>query len=100
MTEEHSQENSKRAPSVPRNEAQIDTTPAKGFTVKASPFNPVKLELGYLLVVAILLMLIIHRVTDSRGIQILVLMTYSSTAMGWLIYRIRGVVRQQQQGKE
>lgn len=100
MIDEHSQGDDKRAHSVPRNEAQIDTAEAKGFAVKASPFNPVKLELGYLLFVGVLLILVIHRITDNLWQQLTILLIFGVVAMLWLIHRVRQVVRQQTKVQE
>jgi len=95
MTEENSQDNDKRAHSVPCNEAQIDTTAAKGFSVKASPFNPVKLELGIILLMGLLLILVVHRISDNVSEQLVILLGFGVISMFWLIRRIRQVVQQQ-----
>jgi len=96
MAEEKFQKASQRAPSVPRKEGRSDS----GFSVKASPFNPVKLELGYLLLVGVLLFLVIHRITEDPWQQIVVLFIYGLASMLWLVYRIRVVSRQQDKQEE
>lgn len=65
----------------------------KGFTVNASPLNPVKLELGIILIVGILLLLINGYITDSRTTQFLILGGYGVFAMAWLVVRARSVVK-------
>ena len=91
MTEEKFQDESKRAHSVPRNEARGDS----GFSVKASPFNPVKLELGFILLFAFFLLMIIHRITEDSFMQLTILTLFGISGMGWLIFRARQVVHQQ-----
>ncbi|MGD8525774.1 MAG: hypothetical protein PVJ63_05970 [Thioalkalispiraceae bacterium] len=95
MTEEHSRDDDKRAPSVTRNAAQIDTGSTKGLAVTPSPFNPVKLELGYIIVSGLLLLLIVHRITDNPRVQLLILAVFGVLAMLRLILRVRRVLRQQ-----
>ena len=99
MTEENSQDNDKRAHSVPCNEAQIDTA-AKGFSVRASPFNPVKLELGIILLMGLLLILVVHRISDNMAEQLVILLVFGVISMFWLIRRIRQVVQQQTHSSE
>ena len=87
MTEENFQDESKRAHSVPRNDARGDS----GFSVNASPFNPVKLELGFILLFGFFLLLIIHRITDDGTAQLAILGLYGLVGMARLIYRTRKV---------
>ncbi|MEJ2143141.1 MAG: hypothetical protein P8Y24_12455 [Gammaproteobacteria bacterium] len=87
MTEENFQDESKRAPSVTRNDAQGD----RGFSVKASPFNPVKVELGFILLIALLLIFSVHRVSENSAMQLAILSVYGLCGMGWLVFRIRQV---------
>jgi len=63
-----------------------------GFTVAASPFNPVKLELGAILIIGIVLLLIVDSVTDSRVSQLGILLCYGLSAMGWLVIRVRKIL--------
>ena len=93
MTEEKFQDESKRAHSVPRNEAQGDS----GFSVKSSPFNPVKQELGFILLFALFLVMIIHRVTENSIAQLAILALYGICGMAWLIFRARRIVHQQKE---
>lgn len=67
---------------------------AAGFTVGASPFNPVKLELGIILILGVVLF-VIHDVwiTVWWG-QVAVLLSYSLTAALWLIKRTRQISAQ------
>ena len=93
MTEEKFQDESKRAHSVPRNEARGDS----GFSVKASPFNPVKLELGFILLFAFFLLMVIHRIAEDSFTQLAILTLYGICGMGWLIVRTRQIVHHQKE---
>jgi len=64
----------------------------EGFTVKASPFNPVKLELGAILITGVVLLLIIDFLVDSRGAQLGILACYGFSAMAWLIIRVKKIL--------
>lgn len=77
--------NNSGSQSVPENK--------KGFTVNASPLNPVKLELGVIIILGTTLLLLIGHITTSRGWQLLLLGGFGCIAMLWLIVRARRVVR-------
>lgn len=66
-----------------------------GFTVEASPFNPVKLELGAILIIAVVLLLIIDYLVVSKTSQLLILASYGLGAMTWIIVRVKNILRQQ-----
>jgi hypothetical protein len=108
MMDGNTRDESKRAHSVPRNDDQIDTEISaengqmkkQGLSVDASPFNPVKLELGYLLLIGILLFIVIHRLSDNLLQQVTILFIYGLISMLWLVARIRKVTRQQQAGSK
>ena len=73
---------------------------SSGFTVAASPFNPVKLELGIILILAIVV-LIVHDIWISVWWgQLLILLSYSITSAAWLISRTRQIQRRQAAGRE
>ena len=74
-----------RPESVPENQ--------KGFTVKASPLNPVKLELGVVLIIGVLLLIINEFITESRETQFLILGGYGIFAMIWLVFRTRSAIK-------
>ena len=65
----------------------------KGFTINASPLNPVKFELGIVLIIGILLLVINEFLTDSLSGQFLILGAYSLISMVWLVLRARKVVK-------
>lgn len=66
-----------------------------GFTVAASPLNPVKLELGVILIIGIVLLLIIGSLVESKFSQLSILFLYGLTAMSWIIVRVKKIMRQQ-----
>ena len=59
------------------------------FTVAASPFNEVKLELGLVLVMAVIVWSLVESVIDDLALQLIVLAGFGVTAMSWLIWRVR-----------
>jgi hypothetical protein len=61
--------------------------------VDPSPFNEVKLELGIILTVGAFLLLIQGRVVDSLVLQFLLLTCYGLLGMGWIMLRVRQVLR-------
>ena len=60
-----------------------------GFTVAASPLNPVKLELGIILIIGFFLFFIVSSVIDSQIVQIGVLSGFGCLSMFWIVYRVR-----------
>lgn len=60
-----------------------------GFTVTASPLNPVKLELGIILIIGFFLFFIVSSVIDSQVTQIGILGLFGLISMSWIIYRVR-----------
>ncbi len=80
------------------NESKGDESLARskrGFTVGASPFNMVKLELALILVGAVLVLLINGRVSDDAAVQWAMVVGYGLLAMLWLMFRTRRVLQQQ-----
>jgi len=79
-------------------DSKPDSIPEKktGFTVEASPLNPVKLELGAILIIAVVLLLIIDYLVVSKTSQLLILASYGLGAMTWIIVRVKSILRQQQ----
>lgn len=73
----------------PRNIPQSAT----GFTVAASPFNGVKLELAVIFCVGVLLLLLQGRITSNSLLQLGLLAGYGAASMLWILYRVRRVVR-------
>lgn len=76
------------------------TRKGHGFTVEASPLNPVKLELGIILVVSVLVWLVLERVLMDSGVLLLALFSYALLAMGWIIIRTRRVLRRLERRRE
>jgi len=75
-------------------ELKSDSVPEtkSSFTVAASPFNAVKLELGIVLIVGFFLLLVISSVVDSPFVQLGLLGGYGAISMLWLIFRVRRIV--------
>jgi len=67
------------------------TQSAGGFTVAPSPFNPVKLDLGVILVFAVVLGFTHGYVSDDPWIQLALLAGYGFVAMLWLVLRVRRI---------
>lgn len=68
-----------------------------GFTVDASPLNPVKLELGAILIIGVVLLLIVEYIADSRISQLGILGCYGLSAMGWLVIRTKKTLQAHQE---
>lgn len=66
----------------------------KGFTVQASPFNAIKLDLALILIVgAVLLIVHDHLVVNQLG-QLGLLAGYGIVAMCWVVIKTRRVEKQ------
>lgn len=72
----------------------------KGFSVAASPFNGVKLELALIMVIAVVFMLMVDKVTSSDSTQYLLLLGFGLLAMIWLVVRTRMILNRQLQHKQ
>ncbi len=66
----------------------------KGLTVSASPLNQVKLELGVVLICAVVVFLLAPLVSAHFAGQFLLLLGYGLAAMVWIMVRVRRVMRQ------
>lgn len=64
-----------------------------GFTVAPSPFNSVKLELGIILVLAVVLVFLVDRAFSEFLVQLLVLGGAGVVAALWLFWRTRAISR-------
>lgn len=71
-----------------------------GMSVAASPFNRVKLELGFALFFGILLWLAVDFITHSIDTQLLILVSYGLIASIWLVIRTRQVLKQHESEPE
>lgn len=65
----------------------------KGFGVAASPFNGIKLELGFCVMLGVLLWLGANSITADEGAQLMLLLAYSLLSMVWLVVRTRALLR-------
>ncbi len=65
----------------------------KGFTINASPLNPVKLELGAIIIAGVLLLVSMEFIALSLAMQFLLLVSYGLISMGWLLFRARRIVK-------
>lgn len=63
------------------------------FTVAASPFNSVKLDLALIIIVGVVVWLIHDRLIESGFGQMLFLLGYGLCAMVWLIGKTRRIAR-------
>ncbi|MBL4851776.1 MAG: hypothetical protein JKY90_05795 [Gammaproteobacteria bacterium] len=68
--------------------------PRGHVAVSASPFNGVKLELALILVIGLILWLILERLFPHRIEAFIMLVGYSLLAAGWIILRVRNVLKQ------
>ena len=69
------------------------TPSKKGFGVAASPFNGVKIELGFVLILGIVLWLAADSITASITAQLLLLMGYGCISAFWLVIRTQRIMR-------
>ena len=63
------------------------------FSVAASPFNAIKLELIIILIVGFVFWLVLQSITDNDLTHIAVLFLYSTTGAIWLSLRVRYIAR-------
>ena len=64
------------------------------FTVAASPFNTIKLELVIVLIIGFLLWIVLNSITDNDWAHIVILFVYSVGGAVWLSVRVRKVLQQ------
>lgn len=69
------------------------TNKATGMTVEASPFNPVKLDLVLIIILAVPVFFIQDRMIDSAYGQIGLLLTFGLGALLWVVVRVRKILR-------
>jgi hypothetical protein len=68
-----------------------NTTRQDGFAVDASPYNPVKLELGIILIIAIVLWFAQDLISSNPDMQLAVLAMFGLCAAAWIVLRIRKI---------
>lgn len=61
--------------------------------VTASPFNSVKLELGFAIIIGVIVWLTVDFITPSIGKQLMLLSGYGVISATWLIIRIRQIAK-------
>ena len=61
----------------------------KDFSVRPSPLNPVKFELGIIIAVSLLLWFGVHLSINDPIAQISVLFLFSLLAAAWIVLRIK-----------
>lgn len=71
----------------------IPTAKSRGFGVAASPFNGVKIELGFAIVLGAILWLAADSITANEVAQWLILLVYGLSSMVWLVFRTRAVLQ-------
>ena len=65
----------------------------RGFTVAASPFNSVKLDLALIIIVAVVVVLVHKHLAESFLSQLAILAGYGFISMAWLILKTRRISR-------
>jgi len=65
----------------------------KVFTVKASPFNAIKLDLALILIVGIVVLVVHERLVEHQLGQLLIVAGYGIAAMLWIVIRTRRVLK-------
>ena len=71
-----------------------DKPSKSAFSVAASPFNGIKLELAIILIVGFVLWLVLDSITDNDLTHIAVLFVYSCSTALWLAWRVRNIMQQ------
>lgn len=69
------------------------------FTVNASPFNPVKFELGVIVVLGVSLLAGSGQLFSTYEMEVAVLGLFGLVSMMWIIVRIKGIQRTLQDQK-
>jgi hypothetical protein len=65
----------------------------RSFTVKASPFNAVKLDVALIVIIGVMLVLVHGRLVQNSLGQLALLAGYGVAAMVWIVVRTRRVSR-------
>jgi len=73
-----------------------------GFTVASSPFNSVKVELGVILVLAVVLFLWHERLSQDADVQMGMLAGFGVLSALWLVVRVKKIEKSmaEQRGEE
>lgn len=66
----------------------------KNFSVDASPLNEVKLDLGLILCAAVLLYLLVERISSDNWTQLAILAVFGISASVWIYLRTYRVLQQ------
>lgn len=78
--------------SVPETQPHA-TSRSRDFGVTASPFNGIKIELGFAILLGAVLWLAADSITANEAAQWLILLVYGLLSMTWLVLRTRVVLR-------
>jgi len=65
----------------------------KVFTVQASPFNAIKLDLALILIVGFVVLVVHERLVEDQFGQLLIVAGYGLAAMLWIVMRTRRVLK-------
>ena len=65
----------------------------KVFTVQASPFNAIKLDLALILIVGVVVLVTHDRLVEHQLGQLAILVGYGFAAMLWVVMRTRRVLK-------
>lgn len=80
---------------------ESETKPkSRNFGVAASPFNGIKVELGFAIIFGTILWLAADSITANEGTQGLILLGYGLLSMLWLVLRTRAVLRRYMKSDE
>lgn len=72
----------------------MNTRHKKGFSVAPSPFNPVKFDLGVVIILGICVFVIQEVLISDGNVQLGLLLAYGTIAALWLLVRIQRVKKQ------
>ncbi len=79
---------------MPHSEGEPSLSRKKsGFTVAASPFNGVKLDLALICVFGVVVWLMHDRVTESALGQLLILVAYGVFSAAWVVVKTKRVAK-------
>ena len=67
----------------------------KGFTVQASPFNAIKLDLALIIIMAVVLLLVHNKLVENTLAQLGLLLGYGVVSMFWIVIRTRRIAARQ-----
>ncbi len=72
----------------------------KGFTVQASPFNAIKLDLALILIVGVVLLIVHDHIVVNQLGQLGLLAGYGMVAMCWVVIKTRRIEKQLAEAKQ